>query len=346
MDFQNIIKILGVGGAGCNIINAMYNYFHKINIPTSNLVAMNTDIQSLNMCPSDIKTLQLGEHGLGAGSDAARGKAAAIYSYDDILQVIAGSKLVILCASVGGGTGSGATPEIAKIAKEQHCLVISIIITPFTAEGKFRQHIAEKAIECVKDNSDVHILISNDGLFNLSNKGLTMRETYAYINNVCIEFISSLVDMLYQGGFVNLDYSDLATTINNKGRGIAGIGFARGEMAAQDAVNFALNNPLMHCNNVATSSNALVYIVGNRVTLHDQTIILNAVNKLAGPDALVITGMREANTDGYEYDDKHEEGPWIKVMIVLTGIQEGSSPHINNTISQKPPEPVNIVWDI
>lgn len=328
---KEIIKIIGVGGAGCNIINTMCYYLEKMNMPISNLVAMNTDIQSLEMCSTKIKTLQLGENGLGAGSNSDRGREAAMYSNEDILNIIEGHKLVILCAGFGGGTGSGATPAIAKMAKEQNCLVVVIVITPFINEGRARQAIANKALEEVKQYADAYIIISNEGLasIELTGEEKTMKETLQYVDKICIEFISSLVDILYKGGFINIDYSDLATTIHNKGKSLIGIGFARGDNAAREAIKIAIENPLLQVARVSKATNALVHIVGRGIKLSDQRIILDEVNRICGLDALLIPGVRESATDGSEYDDQKIDGKFIKVMIMITGASEDNNNDMN-----------------
>lgn len=326
---DNTIKIIGVGGTGCNIINQISKAFLLKNIDIHNLIAMNTDLKSLETCNKDIITLKLGEDGLGAGSNPQKGIESAEFSKDDIIKILQKdeTKLIIICAGLGGGTGSGASIVVAQIAKELNIQVISIVTTPFVLEGKLRQNIATRALEDLQKYSDIYVTISNEALSQTSTGRFTLKQTFERVDQIYIDFIVSLFKMLYEPasiGSVNTDFSDVIATINGKGKALLGTGFARGDDAALLAITQALNNPLLQVQHINQASNVLIYIFGNYIEIDDIRVILQGVYDKTGEEVLSIFGDRIFNTNGSEYDGHETDGKWIRVMILITGIVEGS----------------------
>lgn len=346
------VKVVGVGGAGCNIIMSMLKTILGEYAYNTDLIMMNTDCQSLNEPFNEenlkehknltLKRIQLGNNGLGAGSDPEMGRIAAEYSKDEIKESLEGSDLIIICTGGGGGTGSGATPVVAKIAKELDILTIILITTPFEFEGISRMKTALKAVDNCKENADTTIVISNQLLFKVTNNFTVIREAFSIVDNMFIMFLNCLMTMLHHCGLINIDFSDIKTTIKNKGDGIIGVGFSDEEDAAIIATKKALDNPLSDNSCISSATNALVYISGNNMSLSDVETIMQLIRQSLGPDVYIIHGIsivdkmpsfRNTNDifGSQPMDSMNNNPKWILVTLIVTGIIQ------NHTIKIKQP---------
>jgi cell division protein FtsZ len=334
------IKVLGLGGGGCNFQEHMISVIGGDLDPES-FVAINTDQQSLQASKAKVK-LQIGPNGLGAGADPNVGREAAEYSEDEIKEICKGVDLIIIFTGFGGGTGSGAAPVVARIAREQGALVFGIVTKPFDFEGRVRKRIAEEAIIEFKKNADVTVVVSNQLLFKITNQYTTFREAFKIIDNMCASFVGSILDIFRTNGLINVDFADIDSTIRDKGVGLIGVGYSDGEDAAIEAVMKALANPLLENVTMRSASNALVHIAGNDISLVEVEEIMKKIHNELGDDVNIIHGMTIGeqgcfNRESFLYpmvnslqnplssgsnSDINHNQKWVRVMVIVTGISE------------------------
>mgnify|MGYP003520423030 CR=1 FL=1 len=338
---KTIIKIVGIGGAGCNAINnitetvgdKIRSYMSKDGTDYS-IIAMNTDRQSLDHINADLK-LQLGCDGRGAGSNPDAGREAAQYSSEDIKQALDGATLIIIFTGLGGGTGSGSTSEVAKIAKEMGILVIVIATKPFSFEGKFRMNIALKAIEELKKSADLTVILSNDSLYTVTSNNTSFIDAFRYMDEFVKSVVVAIIDALMQTGLVNVDFADMRMIIEDKGMGVLGIGESEGEDAAKKAVELALSNPILEQKELNGATGAMVYIAGTKnICLSDvNTIVSSVYEKLNNDDAKVIYGSTlcdNALGDDVFIKDVNSTEKRIKVLLIVTGLNNDQNINNNN----------------
>ncbi len=307
---QTIIKVIGVGGAGCNAVNRMI----EIGIYGVEFIAANTDAQHLNASKAPIK-IQLGPKvtgGLGAGSIPEIGEKSAIESKDTITDLLKGSDMIFLTAGMGGGTGTGASPIIAQIAKEMGILVVGVVTKPFGFEGKKRMVQAENGIAKLVDSVDSLIIINNDNLLKIASKNTTYVESFALANDVLRHAVQGIAELITGAGLINLDFADLRTIMSEKGRAIMGVGIGRGDNRAQDAVESAISSPLLENDSIEGATGVLINITGGTdLTLHEVNQIANAITKQVDENANVLYGQM---LDSNMADE-------VKVTIVATGFK-------------------------
>ncbi|MCU9593171.1 cell division protein FtsZ [Caldibacillus thermolactis] len=237
------IKVIGVGGGGNNAVNRMIEH----GVQGVEFIAVNTDAQALNLSKADIK-IQIGAKltkGLGAGANPEVGKKAAEESKEQIEEVVKGADMVFVTAGMGGGTGTGAAPVIAKIAKELGALTVGVVTRPFSFEGKRRQTYASNGITTMKDAVDTLIVIPNDRLLEIVDKSTPMLEAFKEADNVLRQGVQGISDLIAVPGLINLDFADVKTIMSNKGSALMGIGIASGENRAAEAAKKAINSPLL-----------------------------------------------------------------------------------------------------
>jgi cell division protein FtsZ len=335
------IIVIGVGGAGCNAINSMLECCDILT--NESFVAMNTDAQSLEACNARRK-VQLGDNGLGAGSDPDVGRNAAEFSIEEIRKVVEGADLVVICAGFGGGTGSGAASVVARAAREQGSLVVGIVTKPFAFEGSIRMKVALKAIEDFKENADTTIVVSNQLLFKVTTEYTILKDAFRIVDNMFAMFLKCLMSMLDEHGLINLDFADLKTTIKDKGDGVIGIGYSEDPVdAAEQAAKKALANPLLENTSINFASNALVYITSNNMSLSDVEIAMNAIRAALGDGVHIINGMAIVDSEspfmkyqnnnlfcGSETNGMNQK--WIMVTLIATGIK--NEQNLNNQNQQ------------
>ena len=331
------IKVVGVGGGGCNFQEHMISVVGN-DLEMDSFVAVNTDQQSLQASKADVK-LQIGATGLGAGANPAIGREAAEFSEEEIRKLCKDTDLIIIFAGLGGGTGSGASPIVARIAREEGALVFGIVTKPFAFEGKVRKKIAEEAIIEFKKNADVTVVVSNQLLFKITNQYTTFKEAFKIIDNMCASFVNSILDIFRTNGLINVDFADIDSTIRNKGVGLIGVGYADGgEEAALEAAMKALANPLLEDVTMKSASNALVHIAGNDISLLEVEEIMQKIHNELGEDVNIIHGMTIGDKNSFNHDSflypttnltdsqKTESSltpkKWVRVMIIVTVLTE------------------------
>jgi len=237
------IKVIGVGGGGSNAVNRMI----EAGVQGVEFIAVNTDAQALNKSKAPIR-LQIGEkltRGLGAGAKPEIGKKAAEESREQIENVLKGADMVFVTAGMGGGTGTGAAPEIAAIARELGALTVGVVTKPFTFEGKRRASQAEQGVAALKDNVDTLIVIPNDRLLEIVDKNTPMLEAFREADNVLRQGVQGISDLIAVPGLINLDFADVRTIMTERGSALMGIGQATGENRAQEAAKKAICSPLL-----------------------------------------------------------------------------------------------------
>ena len=281
------IKIIGVGGAGNNAVNCMVSD----NVIGCEFYVLNTDAQVLN-CSKAENRVVLGKtttKGLGAGANPAVGLQAALESEDEIREIVKDTDMVFIAAGMGGGTGTGAAPVVARVAKECGALVIGIVTRPFTFEGKVRMSNALSGIEELKKYVDTLITISNDRILQLIGN-LPLRQSFQEADNVLKRSVQAITDLIAMPALINLDFADVRTLLLNKGAAMIGFGVGNGPNRAQEAAAKAISTPLLE-NSITGARSAIIAITGGKnSTLYDFTDAVNHIQNAAGNDINIIFG--------------------------------------------------------
>ena len=281
------IKIIGVGGAGNNAVNCMVSD----NVIGCEFYVLNTDAQVLN-CSKAENRVVLGKtttKGLGAGANPAVGLQAALESEDEIREIVKDTDMVFIAAGMGGGTGTGAAPVVARVAKECGALVIGIVARPFTFEGKVRMSNALSGIEELKKYVDTLITISNDRILQLIGN-LPLRQSFQEADNVLKRSVQAITDLIAMPALINLDFADVRTLLLNKGAAMIGFGVGNGPNRAQEAAAKAISSPLLE-NSITGARSAIIAITGGKnSTLYDFTDAVNHIQNAAGNDINIIFG--------------------------------------------------------
>lgn len=281
------IKILGVGGAGNNAVNCMY----EENIIGCDFYILNTDAQILGCSKVENKVV-LGKgitKGLGAGANPEIGEKAALASKEEIKAIVKDADMVFIAAGMGGGTGTGAAPVVAKIAKEAGALVVGIVTRPFTFEGKVRMANATKGLENLKQYVDTMITISNDRILQLIGN-LPLKQSFKEADNVLKRSVQAITDLIAMPALINLDYADVRTIMSKKGPAMIGFGKGTGPKRAQEAAARAISSPLLE-HSISGANSAIVSIVGGKnSTLYDFNDVVDYIRNAAGNDINIIFG--------------------------------------------------------
>ena len=292
------IKVVGVGGGGGNVINRMID----LNVDGVEYIAANTDLQDLKKSKAPTK-LQLGAHctqGLGAGAKPEIGRSAALESMDHIREVVSGADMVFVTAGLGGGTGTGGMPVVAQVAKEVQALTVGVVTLPFNYEGKRRCNTASEGVEELRKCVDTLIVIPNNNLLHLINKRTSMLEAFGLADDVLRQAIQGVSDLITRDGIVNLDFADVRTVMENKGKAVMGSGTASGENRALKAAEQAIRSPLLSDRSVEGARGILMNVVGDaNMTLHEITEASDFIQQQGHPDAVIIWGasINEELTD-------------------------------------------------
>ena len=304
------IKVVGVGGGGNNAVNRMID----AGVTSAEFVAVNTDKQALVVSKAPVR-LQIGERltgGLGAGAIPEIGQKAAEESKDSIIKMLEGAHLVFITAGMGGGTGTGAAPVIAQIAKEMGILTIAVVTKPFAFESRIRAQNAEKGIAELKKYVDTMVIIPNERLFQIVPKKTPILEAFRYADDVLRQGIQGISDLIAKPGLINLDFADVQTIMKNKGLAHMGIGHGKGENKALDAVRQAVASPLIETTIEGAKSLLLNVKGGMDLTQEDVQEVATLVQEVIDPSCTVIFGN---SID----EDMHDE---IEVTIIATGFPE------------------------
>jgi cell division protein FtsZ len=311
---QPVIKVVGVGGAGVNAVNRMVD----ARIPGVEFMAVNTDLQSLQLCVADV-TVHIGDQqtrGLGAGADPEVGHRSAFEEQDKIKRLLKGSDMVFVAAGAGGGTGSGAAPVVARLAREVGALTVGIVTKPFSFEGSRRGSQADKGIEELAAEVDTLIVVPNDRLLDVLDQQTSMVEAFKVADDVLRQGVQGISDLVTLPAVINLDFADVRTIMSEAGRALLGIGMAYGDDRAVLAAEKAISSPLLETSMEGARSILLSITGGADLSLVEVSEAAKVVGEAAHPDANIIFG---ANVD-------EELSDQIWVTVVATRFDGRSTP--------------------
>jgi cell division protein FtsZ len=301
---QPKIRVVGVGGAGVNAVNRMV----EANVPGVEFMAVNTDLQSLQLCVADV-TVHIGDEqtrGLGAGADPAVGHNSAFGEQDKIKRLLKGSDMVFVAAGAGGGTGSGAAPVVARLAREVGALTVGIVTKPFSFEGSRRGKQADKGIEELAAEVDTLIVVPNDRLLEVLDQQTSMVEAFQVADDVLRQGVQGISDLVTLPALINLDFADVRTIMSEAGRALLGIGMGSGEGRALIAAEKAISSPLLETSMEGARSILLSVTGGADLSLVEVSEAAKLVGEAAHPDANIIFG---ANVD-----EELSEQIWVTVV--------------------------------
>ncbi|QRK04175.1 cell division protein FtsZ [Archangium violaceum] len=302
------IRVVGVGGAGCNAVNTMI----MAKLERVDFIAANTDVQALaaNKAPVRLQIGQTLTKGLGAGANPEMGREAALESRDQIASMLEGADMVFVTAGMGGGTGTGAAPIIADIAKSLGCLTVGVVTKPFLFEGNKRRKQAEQGLVELKAAVDTLITIPNQRLLTLSNAPMPLLETFKRADEVLLNAVQGISDLIQYHGYINVDFADVKTIMSDKGLALMGTGHSSGDKRALNAMQQAISSPLLEDISIDGATGLLINITGGRdMTLQEVNEALTLVHDAADPDAEIIFGSL--------IDDNIQDE--VKITIIATG---------------------------
>ncbi|HNR28875.1 MAG TPA: cell division protein FtsZ [Candidatus Dojkabacteria bacterium] len=304
------IKVIGVGGAGCNAINTMMTDY---DIPGVEFMAFNTDAQTLKLSKAPV-TLQLGENltkGLGVGGNQELGAQAAEESLDQIQELLEGADMVFITAGMGGGTGTGAAPIIAGVAKNMGALTVAVVTKPFDFEGKRRMEVAEEGLNNLRDKVDTLIVVPNQRLLEIATDNISFIDAMKMVDSVLAEGVNSISMLISQTGYINADFNDAKSVMQNAGTALMGIGRASGEKRAELAARAATTSPLLDMS-IEGATGVLYNIVGADLTLPEISLVSELIKEAVDPSANIKFGAQIDPSLGDE----------IVITIVATGFDE------------------------
>ena len=314
MDQLAKIKVIGIGGGGCNAVNRMIDSGLK----GVDFIVANTDLQVLNNSLAPIK-LQLGSEltdGLGAGANPEIGREAALESKAEIEEVLKGADMVFVTCGMGGGTGTGASPVVAEIAQELGALTVGIVTKPFSFEGKKRMEHAVKGLEELKKHVDKLIVIPNDRLRELIDKSTPMLEAFREVDNILHRGVQSISDLIAVAGLVNLDFADVKAVMKDRGNALIGIGVGSGEGRAAEAAKQAVSSPLLETS-INGATDAIINVTGGTsLTLFEVEEAAEIIRTAANTDINTIFGA-------VINENLNDE---VIVTVIATGFEEQSEP--------------------
>lgn len=304
------IKVIGIGGGGNNAVNRMIDE----GVEGVEFFAINTDAQTLIASKAD-KTLQIGEKltkGLGAGANPEVGEKAAEESEDEILEAVQRADMIFITCGMGGGTGTGAAPVVAEIAKGTGALTVGVVTKPFTVEGRQRMDKAERGITNLKNKVDTLIIIPNDRLLQVVDKQTTILDAFKTADDVLRQGVQGISNLITQTGLINLDFADVKTIMTDAGSALMGIGIASGENRAIEAAKMAIESPLLEAS-IEGAKGVLLNITGGLdLGLHEANEATRVISEVADPDANIILGA--------VIDESLTEK--VQVTVIATGFDQ------------------------
>lgn len=307
------ILVVGVGGAGNNAVNRMIDE----SISGVDFIGVNTDKQALSLCKAP-KLLQIGEKltkGLGAGAKPEIGEKAAEESYDELLNALQNYNMVFVTCGMGGGTGTGAAPVVAKIAKDLGILTVGVVTKPFRFEARARMTNAIAGIEKLKGNVDTLIVIPNDKLLEIVDRRTTMPEALKKADEVLQQAVQGITDLINVPAVINLDFADVQTVMRGKGVAHIGIGAGKGDDKAIEAIKMAVESPLLETT-IKGATDVIINVSGD-ISMYDADDAANYVQQIAGEDINIIFGAM--------YDDSQPDT--CKITVIATGLDESPMPN-------------------
>lgn len=303
-----VIKVIGVGGGGSNTVNQMV----EAGIKGVEFICANTDAQHLRRCGADV-LLPIGQQitrGLGAGADPNVGRQAALEDRDRIVELIEGTDMLFITAGMGGGTGTGAAPVVAEIAREMGILTVAVVTKPFQFERAKRMAVAKHGIEELNKHVHSLIVIPNERLLPVLGKGVSMREAFRASNDVLHNAVQGIAEIINCEGIVNVDFADVKKVMGVQGMAMIGIGRGKGEDRATEAATSALSCPLLEELNINGAEGLLVNITGKELTIDEYTTVMEKISESASETAEVIVGTVDDDSVGEE----------LRVTVVATGL--------------------------
>ena len=311
LDKSAVIKVIGVGGGGCNAVNRMV----EAGLKGVEFIAVNTDRQALNRCLSETK-IQIGEkltRGLGAGANPEIGQKAAEETLDEITSLLEGADMVFLTAGMGGGTGTGAAPIIAKAAKDMGILTVGVVTKPFTFEGAKRRRQAELGISFLKKYVDSLVIVPNDKLLANCEKNTSMIQAFQMADDVLRQGVQGISDLISEHALINVDFADVKSVMTDRGVAHMGVGHASGDDRAKNAVKAAIESPLLETT-IAGAKAILLYVAGGYdLGMLEVSQLATMVQEQADEDCILIFGAA--------VDESMEDE--ISVTVIATGFDEG-----------------------
>ncbi len=304
------IMVIGVGGGGNNAVGRMV----EGQVQGVDFVAINTEAQILDNAATENR-IQIGEkltRGLGAGAKPEIGEQAAEESKDDIMKALAGADMVFVTAGMGGGTGTGAAPIVAKCAKEMGALTVGVVTKPFAFEGKVRARNAESGIAKLKENVDTLLIVPNDKLLQTMDKGISLKDAFRAADDILRQGIQGISDLITVPGVINLDFADVRTIMSDQGEALMGIGIANGENRAVDAAKMAISSPLLE-RSIDGAKGIIISIAGGEdLGLFEINEASQIITEAADPDANIIWGT--------SVDPMYQDS--VKITVIATGFEE------------------------
>lgn len=310
------IKVVGVGWAGNKALNRMISEW----LEWVEFVAINTDAQDLatNLAPKKVNIGLNITKGLGAWAEPEIGRKAAEENADDIKMMLQDTDMVFVTYGLGGGTGTGAAPVVAEIAKNMGILTVAIVTKPFSFEGKKREANAEDGMKKIKDVVDTLIVVPNDKIFTIVDKKTTFKQAFTMIDKILFLGVQGISDLLIKPGDINIDFADISKVMRNSGNALLGIGYGAGEKRAVDAARKAIENPLLETNLDGAKSIIFAVAGGPDLTPIEVQEAAAVIEEIVDPDANIIWGMT--------FDESYEDE--VKVTIIATGFDEQSTENI------------------
>jgi len=309
-NYLAVIKVVGIGGGGVNAVNRMID----AGLRGVEFIAINTDAQALLMSDADVK-LDIGREltrGLGAGADPSVGRQAAEDHKDEITEVLKGADMVFVTAGEGGGTGTGAAPMVAQVAKELGALTIGVVTRPFAFEGRKRSAQAEDGISKLKDEVDTLIVIPNDRLLQIADGQTSVVQAFGLADEVLLQGVQGITDLITTPGLINLDFADVRTVMKDAGSALMGIGKARGDSRSLEAAQLAISSPLLEASIDGARGVLLMLAGGSDLGLFEVNEAADVITKAAHPDANIIFGAVIDDSLGDE----------VKVTVIAAGFDK------------------------
>ena len=302
------IKVIGIGGGGCNAVNRMI----EAGIEGVEFIAANTDMQALRLCHAPMR-VQLGTKltkGLGAGANPDIGRQAALEDTEKIIELLEGADMVFVTVGLGGGTGGGGAPIAASLATELGALTVAVVTKPFEFEGKKRRLYADRALEELKESADTVIKIPNQRLLETVPEGTSLADAFKFADDVLRQAVQGISDLITVPGVINLDFADVRTIMTDMGMALMGTGVGSGEDRAAQAARNAISSPLLEDTTIQGAQGVLINVTGSQsITLHEVSEASRIIQESAHPDANIIFG----SVLDEEIEDK------IKITVIATG---------------------------
>lgn len=331
---EAVIKVIGVGGGGGNAVQHMV----KESIEGVQFIAANTDAQALRNHTADV-TIQLGQDitkGLGAGANPEVGRQSAEEDRENIKVHLEGADMVFIAAGMGGGTGTGAAPVVAEVAKELGILTVAVVTKPFPFEGKKRMAVADEGINALAQSVDSLITIPNEKLLKVMGRGTSLLDAFSAANNVLLGAVQGIAELITRPGLINVDFADVRAVMKEMGTAMMGTGVASGEDRAQEAAEMAINSPLLEDIDLSGARGVLINVTaGMDMSIEELDTVGNTVKAFASDNATVIVGT----VIDTEMSDE------LRVTVVATGIGAERKPDIslvnntNQTTAKREPQP-------